>query len=257
MLCCILPFSHLCVGARCNRLGLVQHFSTRLLPSLPWSMTLWWKVSRFTVEFAHSASSVDWHTFLEEDTVANFGVLPNSQEDEFRFEGHRWEASRTGLPRYGSSLAGRMPRNAAWRRRRNFQGCTLEWTFLQRAIANLMKHAMRRSARCSSFRSVHSGIARTGFPWHVVAGLGLRRLWQDQLFFLGFIVKVTPTSQILRTLVKGSTSTTLGRGFGALQCVSRCRRRDKYGYRLVQVWFFSDVIAEDGHTFSKYYFDAF
>ena len=175
MLCCILPFSHLCVGARCNRLGLVQHFSTRLLPSLPWSMTLWWKVSRFTVEFAHSASSVDWHTFLEEDTVTNFGVLPNSQEDEFRFEGHRWEASRTGLPRSGSSLAGRMPRYAARRRRRNFQGCTLEWTFLQRAIANLMKHAMRRSARCSSFRSVHSGIARTGFPWHVVAGLGLSR----------------------------------------------------------------------------------
>ena len=96
---------------------------------------------------------------------------------------------------------------------------SLQWTFLQRAIANLMKHAMRRSAPCTSFRSVHSGIARTGFPWHVVAGLGLRRLWQDQLFFLGFIVKVTQTSQILRTLVKGSTSTTLGRGFGALQCV--------------------------------------
>ena len=115
-----------------------------------------------------------------------------------------------------------------------------------------MKHAMRRSARCSSFRSVHSGIARTSFPWHVVAGLGLRRLWQDQLFLLGFIVKVTQTSQILRTLVKGSTSTTLGRGFGALQCVSRCRPRDKYGYRLVQVWVF-----RRGHTFSKYYFDAF
>ena len=102
-------------------------------------MTLWWQVSRFTVEFAHSASSVDWHTFLEEDTVTNFGVLPNSQEDEFRVVGHQWQASRTGLPRSGSSLASRMPRHPAWRRRRNFQGCTPEWTFLQQAIANLMK----------------------------------------------------------------------------------------------------------------------
>ena len=119
-----------------------------------------------------------------------------------------------------------------------------------------MKHAMRRSARCSSFRSVHSGIARTGFPGHVVAGLGLRRLWQDQLFFLGYIVKVTPTSQILRTLVKGSTSTTLGRGFGALQCVSVSTQR-QVRLSLGPGLGFSDVIAEDGHTFSKYYFDAF
>ena len=116
---------------------------------------------------------------------------------------------------------------------------------------------MRRSARCSSFRSVHSGIARTGFPWHVVAGLGLRRLRQDQLFFLGFIVKVTPTSQILRTLVKGSTSTTLGRGFSAHSSV---RLGVDAETSAVIAWSrsgFSDVIAEDGHTFSKYYFDAF
>ena len=57
-------------------------------------MTLWWKVSRFTVEF----------TFLEEDTVTNFGVLPNSQEDEFHFEGHRQQASRMGFRALGVTL---------------------------------------------------------------------------------------------------------------------------------------------------------
>ena len=37
-----------------------------------------------------SASSVNWHTVHEEDTVADLGVLPNLQEDEFRVEGHQW-----------------------------------------------------------------------------------------------------------------------------------------------------------------------
>ena len=33
----------------------------------------------------HSASSINWHSFLEEEPVTHFVVLPNFQEDEAMF----------------------------------------------------------------------------------------------------------------------------------------------------------------------------